>query len=195
MQGMWNHCIWQLRLSHMIMSPNDGRRHTHQVFGEMWVATSWMVRALLAVRRFGNTKVWQIVVARRLMIRCVTGDETGRAIPIIFSARVSERVTEIKANKCTSAINVYNTTYDVLMLAISYLELWLRFVMRWIQNCNDVESIQPSFVVVFLSLIWFGVVDKPSLLFTYTLWWRKKTNPEYDYVHLKSENRLGSMHL
>lgn len=92
---IWNHLIAQFGLSHMIISPNDMRRHTHQILDGILVLVdaSWVVLRRLAVRLF-CCGFAQVVVARRIMIR-FGRVETGRENPMIFKARVSARVTRI----------------------------------------------------------------------------------------------------
>lgn len=94
MQCIWNHLMVQFVLSHMIISPNDVRRHTHQILGRIsvFVDTSWVVLRRLAVRLF-RWDFAQVVVARRIMIRFGIV-ATGRENPMMFKARVSARVTE-----------------------------------------------------------------------------------------------------
>lgn len=94
-QHIWNHLIMQFGLSHMIMSPNDVPRHTHQILGGIWVFVDASVVVLrrLAVRLF-RCGFAQVVVARRIMTRFGTVG-TGRENSMMFRARVSARVTEI----------------------------------------------------------------------------------------------------
>lgn len=92
---IWNHLIMHCGLSHMIMLPNDPRRHTHQILGGMsvFVDASWVVLRRLAVRLF-RCGFAHVVVARRKMVRFGTVG-VGRENPMMLRARVSARVTEI----------------------------------------------------------------------------------------------------